>query len=77
MEERVFWGWAGSVVTKVHWPVFVLFPAIAVASGPHIYMYKNLRPYFKFTLPSLEINQVEQDLWNQVKDVRHYLKFAT
>ncbi|WAR19476.1 BBS1-like protein [Mya arenaria] len=29
-------------------------PAIAVASGPFIYIYKNLKPYFKFTLPPLE-----------------------
>ncbi|CAL1540056.1 unnamed protein product [Lymnaea stagnalis] len=43
-------------------------PAIAVASGPYIYVYKNLRPYFKFTLPPLEIHPVEEDLWNQVKD---------
>jgi Bardet-Biedl syndrome 1 protein len=39
-----------------------------VASGPYIYVYKNLRPYFKFTLPSLPINQLEQDLWNQVRE---------
>ena len=43
-------------------------PAIAVASGPFIYVYKNLRPYFKFTLPPLEVNPVELDLWNQAKD---------
>ncbi|KAK0059786.1 Bardet-Biedl syndrome 1 protein [Biomphalaria pfeifferi] len=42
-------------------------PAIAVASGPYIYVYKNLRPYFKFTLPPLDIHPVEEDLWNQAK----------
>jgi Bardet-Biedl syndrome 1 protein len=31
-------------------------PAVAVASGSFIYMYKNLRPYFKFTLPFLEVS---------------------
>ncbi|XP_013391721.1 Bardet-Biedl syndrome 1 protein homolog [Lingula anatina] len=45
-------------------------PAVAVASGPYMYVYKNLRPYFKFTLPSLEINPLEQDVWNQVRDER-------
>ncbi|XP_046372718.1 Bardet-Biedl syndrome 1 protein homolog isoform X2 [Haliotis rufescens] len=45
-------------------------PAIAVASGPYIYIYKNLRPYFKFTLPPLEIFPLEQELWNQAKDDR-------
>lgn len=52
---------------------FILFfspiSAVAVASGPYMYVYKNLRPYFKFTLPSMEINAVEQDLWNQANDV--------
>jgi len=43
--------------------------AIAVASGPYIYVYKNLRPYFKFTLPTLDIHQMEQEAWNEYKDV--------
>uniref|UniRef100_A0A671SEE9 BBSome complex member BBS1 n=1 Tax=Sinocyclocheilus anshuiensis TaxID=1608454 RepID=A0A671SEE9_9TELE len=43
-------------------------PAIAVASGTFIYVYKNLRPYFKFTLPSLEVNPLEQDVWSQAKE---------
>ena len=43
-------------------------PAVAVASGPFIYVYKNLRPYFKFTLPALDVNPVEQDLWNQARE---------
>ncbi|XP_067831667.1 Bardet-Biedl syndrome 1 protein isoform X2 [Heptranchias perlo] len=43
-------------------------PAVAVASGPYIYIYKNLRPYFKFTLPPLDVNSLEQDVWNQVKE---------
>ncbi|XP_064407942.1 Bardet-Biedl syndrome 1 protein isoform X2 [Latimeria chalumnae] len=45
-----------------------LTPAIAVASGPYIYIYKNLRPYFKFTLPALEVNPLEQEVWSQVKE---------
>ncbi|XP_041829644.1 Bardet-Biedl syndrome 1 protein [Melanotaenia boesemani] len=43
-------------------------PAVAVASGPCIYVYKNLRPFFKFTLPSLEVNTLEQDVWQQVRE---------
>ncbi|KAF3703989.1 Bardet-Biedl syndrome 1 protein -like protein [Channa argus] len=43
-------------------------PAVAVASGPCIYVYKNLRPYFKFTLPGLEVNMLEQDVWQQVRE---------
>ena len=32
-------------------------PAVAVASGSFIYIYKNLRPYFKFTLPALQVGR--------------------
>ncbi|XP_024901903.1 Bardet-Biedl syndrome 1 protein isoform X2 [Pteropus alecto] len=45
-------------------------PALALASGPCVYVYKNLRPYFKFSLPQLPPNPVEQDLWNQAKEDR-------
>lgn len=41
-------------------------PAVAVASGSHIYIYKNMRPYFKFTLPTLDIHPTEKDLWTAV-----------
>ncbi|XP_012580584.1 PREDICTED: Bardet-Biedl syndrome 1 protein [Condylura cristata] len=43
-------------------------PALAIASGPCVYVYKNLRPYFKFSLPQLPTNPLEQDLWNQAKE---------
>ncbi|XP_069501037.1 BBSome complex member BBS1 [Ambystoma mexicanum] len=45
-------------------------PAIAVASGPYVFIYKNLRPYFKFTLPAMEVNPLEQDVWSQAKEDR-------
>ncbi|XP_006860945.1 PREDICTED: Bardet-Biedl syndrome 1 protein isoform X2 [Chrysochloris asiatica] len=44
-------------------------PALALASGPCVYVYKNLRPYFKFSLPPLPPNLLEQDLWNQAKEM--------
>ena len=42
-------------------------PALAMAAGPFVYVYKNMRPYFKFTVPSMDINPIEQDLWSQAK----------
>ena len=36
-------------------------PAVAIASGSFVYIYKNLRPYFKFTLPHLEVNMIVHD----------------
>lgn len=43
-------------------------PAVAVASGPYIFVYKNLRPYFKFTLPSLMVEPREELLWEQLRE---------
>ncbi|XP_077482534.1 BBSome complex member BBS1 [Stigmatopora argus] len=43
-------------------------PAVAVASGSCVYVYKNLRPYFMFTLPGLEVNASEQDAWQQARE---------
>ncbi|KAM3860017.1 BBSome complex member BBS1 [Diretmus argenteus] len=54
-----------SFLMDVHEP---RVPAVAVASGPFIYVYKNLRPYFKFTLPGLEVNALEQDVWQQARE---------
>lgn len=48
-------------------------PAIAVACGSQVLIYRNVRPYFKFTLPLIEnedaefIN-VETDIWRQKAD---------
>ena len=36
-----------------------------MASASHIFIYKNLRPYFKFTLPTLEILPAEAEIWSQ------------
>ena len=33
-------------------------PAVAVASGTYVYIYKTIRPYFKFSLPILEVSIV-------------------
>ncbi len=43
-------------------------PSIAVASGAYLYIYKNMKPFYKFSLPALEVNNLENDAWNQVKD---------
>ncbi|GIL69347.1 hypothetical protein Vretimale_13465 [Volvox reticuliferus] len=43
-------------------------PALAVAAGSHIYVYRNLRPYSKFMLPSENVNTEEQDIWQKVME---------
>ena len=52
-------------------------PAVAVASGPHIYIYKNMRPYFKFTLPTLDIHPAEKELWAAVSASENGLDLAS
>lgn len=32
-------------------------------AGSHIYIYRNLRPYYKFVLPPEDVNTEEQDTW--------------
>lgn len=42
-------------------------PALAIAAGPHVYIYRNLRPYYKFTVPNLEIDAKELEVWEQLR----------
>ncbi|DBA70591.1 TPA: Bardet-Biedl syndrome 1 protein [Trebouxia sp. C0005] len=41
-------------------------PALAVAVGPNVFIYRNLRPYFKFTLPPETVSDVEKTVWRQL-----------
>ncbi|KAL3993974.1 Ciliary BBSome complex subunit 1 family protein [Acanthocheilonema viteae] len=41
--------------------------SLAVACGPSILIYKNLKPFYKFTPPSLEINDDEAEAWRHVE----------
>lgn len=38
-------------------------PSLAVAAGSCIYIYRNLRPYYKFVLPPEDVNTEEQECW--------------
>ncbi|VDK84525.1 unnamed protein product [Litomosoides sigmodontis] len=41
--------------------------SLAVACGSSILIYKNLKPFYKFTPPSLEINEDEAEAWQHVE----------
>ena len=41
-------------------------PAIVVASGSSLFVYKNMRPYYKFNLPYLNVNPEEAKFWDAV-----------
>ncbi|XP_077028573.1 BBSome complex member BBS1 isoform X3 [Agelaius phoeniceus] len=42
-------------------------PAVVVAAGPALYVYRNLRPFFKFSLPPRAPEPLERDLWLQAE----------
>eukprot|EP01138_Halocafeteria_seosinensis_P003313 gb/GECG01003389.1/.p1 GENE.gb/GECG01003389.1/~~gb/GECG01003389.1/.p1 ORF type:complete len:595 (+),score=50.27 gb/GECG01003389.1/:1-1785(+) len=44
-------------------------PCIAVASGPYVFIYKNLRPYFKFKIPQEELDERERALWDNARSL--------
>ncbi|PAA49857.1 hypothetical protein BOX15_Mlig015041g1, partial [Macrostomum lignano] len=45
-------------------------PAVAVASGPSVFIYKNMRPYFRFTLPPLDLHPLEEEIWAAAREGR-------
>ncbi len=47
------------------------FLALAVASGSAVFLFKSLRPYYKFVLPQTEIAQVEKDVWLKAREVSY------
>lgn len=42
--------------------------SVIVASGSYLYVYRNLKPFYKFSLPPLETNQIELDAWLRYKE---------
>lgn len=38
-------------------------PTLAVAAGSHVYMFRSLRPYYKFTMPAAGANAAEESVW--------------
>lgn len=47
-----------------------LTASVIVASGSYLYVYRNLKPFYKFSLPPLETNQIELDAWTRYKDMK-------
>eukprot|EP00878_Enallax_costatus_P007416 GHUV01007766.1.p1 GENE.GHUV01007766.1~~GHUV01007766.1.p1 ORF type:complete len:464 (+),score=128.94 GHUV01007766.1:2271-3662(+) len=42
-------------------------PTLAVAAGAHVYMFRNLRPYYKFTVPAENApSAAEETVWKQL-----------
>ena len=43
-------------------------PSVAVAAGPYVFIYRNMRPYYKFTLPFLPVDSRESSAWTALED---------
>lgn len=41
-------------------------PVVAVSVGSSVLFYRNMKPYFKYTLPSLPIDPLEDEIWRKV-----------
>lgn len=39
---------------------------IAVSIGPSVLFYRNMKPYYKYTLASLPIDPIEKEVWRKV-----------
>lgn len=46
---------------------------IAVSIGPAVYFYKNVKPYFKYTFPSLPVDPLEKEIWKKVGSACNHL----
>lgn len=45
-------------------------PTLAVASGHQVFIYRFMRPYLKFTVPPLDVDAAEIEIWDELrKDV--------
>eukprot|EP00730_Choanoeca_flexa_P019287 TRINITY_DN9416_c0_g1_i5.p1 TRINITY_DN9416_c0_g1~~TRINITY_DN9416_c0_g1_i5.p1 ORF type:complete len:606 (+),score=153.65 TRINITY_DN9416_c0_g1_i5:125-1942(+) len=42
-------------------------PVIAVSSGDSVFAFKNLNPFHKYTLPPLEVDEMEREIWVNVR----------
>lgn len=42
-------------------------PVIAVSIGPSVLFYRNMKPYYKYTLSSMPIEPLEIEIWKKVK----------
>ena len=41
-------------------------PAVGIAAGPYVFIYRHLRPYFKFTLPFIELDPQDESIWSEM-----------
>lgn len=47
-----------------------MIEVIAVAIAESVLFFRNMKPYFKYTVPGLEAEELERDLWLKLPTVR-------
>nr|XP_027200540.1 Bardet-Biedl syndrome 1 protein homolog [Dermatophagoides pteronyssinus] len=55
-------------VVVVHNDKPELTASVIVASSSYLYVYRNMKPFYKFSLPPLETNSIELNAWTQYKE---------
>jgi Bardet-Biedl syndrome 1 protein len=38
-------------------------PVLAIAAGPHVYMLRSLKPFYRFCLPPEPVHPLEEEAW--------------
>jgi len=41
-------------------------PAVGIAGGSYVFIYRHLRPYFKFSLPCVELDPQDESIWEEM-----------
>lgn len=41
-------------------------PAVGIAGGSYVFIYRHLRPYFKFSLPCVDIDPQDESIWQEM-----------
>ncbi|CBH14550.1 hypothetical protein, conserved [Trypanosoma brucei gambiense DAL972] len=43
-------------------------PVIAVSCGPDVFMYRKMKPLYRFTAPCVELDEVDVSVWEQLRN---------
>jgi Bardet-Biedl syndrome 1 protein len=59
---------AAPVSVCVFYPDAKKAPSVGVAAGPFVFIYRNLRPYYKFSLPLVVVGEKESETWGALHE---------
>jgi Bardet-Biedl syndrome 1 protein len=53
-------------VKNLNFELLLIISVIAVSVGSSVLFYRNMKPYFKYTVPSLMIEPLEEEIWKKL-----------